>query len=107
MRQPSTPHPVPRPDRLGAGPIVLGWPPTRDDEVLSGRGQVSPPIRNAHEEADDDEESRGTGTPGLDTPARGDGTRVLVDRIWPRGLAKTKADLHEWCKEVAPSTELP
>jgi uncharacterized protein YeaO (DUF488 family) len=41
-----------------------------------------------------------------DTPARGDGTRVLVDRIWPRGLAKTKADLHEWCKEVAPSTEL-
>jgi uncharacterized protein YeaO (DUF488 family) len=41
-----------------------------------------------------------------DTPARGDGTRVLVDRIWPRGLTKTKADLDEWCKEVAPSTEL-
>jgi len=41
-----------------------------------------------------------------DTPARDDGTRVLVDRIWPRGLAKTKADLDEWCKEVAPSTEL-
>ena len=41
-----------------------------------------------------------------DPPARGDGTRVLVDRLWPRGLTKTKADLDEWCKEVAPSTEL-
>ena len=41
-----------------------------------------------------------------DTPARGDGTRALVDRIWPRGLTKEKADLDEWCKEVAPSTEL-
>jgi len=41
-----------------------------------------------------------------DPKKRGDGTRVLVDRIWPRGLAKAKADLHEWCKEVAPSTEL-
>jgi len=41
-----------------------------------------------------------------DPPIRGDGVRVLVDRIWPRGLAKTKADLDEWCKEVAPSTEL-
>jgi len=41
-----------------------------------------------------------------DPKKRGDGTRVLVDRIWPRGLTKAKADLHEWCKEVAPSTEL-
>jgi hypothetical protein len=41
-----------------------------------------------------------------DTPVRGDGTRVLVDRIWPRGITKAKADLDEWCKEVAPSTEL-
>jgi uncharacterized protein YeaO (DUF488 family) len=41
-----------------------------------------------------------------DAPERGDGTRVLVDRIWPRGLAKSKADFDEWCKEVAPSTEL-
>ena len=41
-----------------------------------------------------------------DTPAAEDGTRVLVDRIWPRGLAKAKADLDEWCKQVAPSTEL-
>lgn len=41
-----------------------------------------------------------------DTPAQGDGTRVLVDRIWPRGLAKAKAGLDEGCKQVAPSTEL-
>ena len=34
------------------------------------------------------------------------GARVLVDRIWPRGLSKEKADLDEWCKQVAPSTEL-
>lgn len=36
----------------------------------------------------------------------GEGSRVLVDRIWPRGLSKEKADLDEWCKAVAPSTEL-
>jgi uncharacterized protein YeaO (DUF488 family) len=41
-----------------------------------------------------------------DAPARGDGNRVLVDRIWPRGLTKEKAALDEWCKAVAPSTEL-
>ena len=36
----------------------------------------------------------------------GDGARVLVDRIWPRGLTKAKAALDEWCKHVAPSDEL-
>lgn len=41
-----------------------------------------------------------------DEPADQDGTRVLVDRIWPRGLSKAKADLDEWCKDVAPSTGL-
>lgn len=41
-----------------------------------------------------------------DAPSRGDGNRVLVDRIWPRGLTKEKAHLDEWCKAVAPSTEL-
>jgi uncharacterized protein YeaO (DUF488 family) len=39
-------------------------------------------------------------------PQPGDGTRVLVDRIWPRGLTKAKAALNEWCKDVAPSDEL-
>jgi uncharacterized protein YeaO (DUF488 family) len=35
-----------------------------------------------------------------------DGFRVLVDRIWPRGLAKEDANLHSWEKDVAPSHEL-
>ena len=35
-----------------------------------------------------------------------DGTRVLVDRVWPRGLSKDKARLDAWEKDVAPSTEL-
>jgi len=37
---------------------------------------------------------------------RHDDVRVLVDRIWPRGVTKERADLDEWCKDVAPSTEL-
>ncbi len=41
-----------------------------------------------------------------DEPASGDGARVLVDRIWPRGLSKDKAGFDEWCKAVAPSTAL-
>jgi uncharacterized protein YeaO (DUF488 family) len=41
-----------------------------------------------------------------DERKRGDGRRVLVDRIWPRGLSKDKADLDDWCKTVAPSTAL-
>ncbi len=39
-------------------------------------------------------------------PELADGARVLVDRIWPRGLSKAKAALDEWCKDVAPSGEL-
>jgi len=39
-------------------------------------------------------------------PEPGDGARVLVDRIWPRGLTKAAAALDEWCKDVAPSDEL-
>ena len=37
---------------------------------------------------------------------KGDGKRILVDRLWPRGLTKEKADVDLWLKEVAPSTEL-
>nr|WP_243719516.1 DUF488 domain-containing protein [Actinomadura sp. KC06] len=36
----------------------------------------------------------------------GDGKRILVDRVWPRGLSKEKARLDEWAKDVAPSTGL-
>lgn len=39
-------------------------------------------------------------------PSGDDGYRVLVDRLWPRGVSKEKADLDRWLKEVAPSTEL-
>jgi uncharacterized protein YeaO (DUF488 family) len=35
-----------------------------------------------------------------------DGARVLVDRVWPRGIKKDEADLELWLKDVAPSTEL-
>ena len=41
-----------------------------------------------------------------DEPQADDGTRVLVDRLWPRGLSKARARLDEWCRTVAPSTEL-
>jgi len=39
-------------------------------------------------------------------PARGDGYRVLVDRLWPRGLGKSQAALHTWLRDLAPSDEL-
>lgn len=39
-------------------------------------------------------------------PEKSDGTRILVDRLWPRGLTKEKAAVDLWLKEIAPSTEL-
>jgi uncharacterized protein YeaO (DUF488 family) len=39
-------------------------------------------------------------------PARSDGYRVLVDRLWPRGLSKSQAALHTWLRDLAPSDEL-
>jgi uncharacterized protein YeaO (DUF488 family) len=39
-------------------------------------------------------------------PSRADGERILVDRLWPRGLTKTRAALDEWLRELAPSDEL-
>ncbi|MCX4514853.1 DUF488 family protein [Streptomyces sp. NBC_01619] len=41
-----------------------------------------------------------------DDPRPDDGTRVLVDRLWPRGVSKERAAVEEWLKEVAPSGEL-
>ncbi|MER6474247.1 DUF488 domain-containing protein [Streptomyces collinus] len=41
-----------------------------------------------------------------DPPESGDGLRVLVDRLWPRGLAKEAARIDEWPKDITPSTEL-
>ena len=41
-----------------------------------------------------------------DAASREDGKRILVDRLWPRGISKEKAALDQWMKEIAPSTEL-
>ncbi len=41
-----------------------------------------------------------------DPPARGDGKRFLVDRLWPRGMTKAKLRLDDWLKDVAPSNAL-
>lgn len=41
-----------------------------------------------------------------DEPSSADGYRVLVDRIWPRGISKERAALDHWARDLAPSTEL-
>jgi len=41
-----------------------------------------------------------------DPAEAGDGYRVLIDRLWPRGVSKERAHLDEWARELAPSTEL-
>lgn len=41
-----------------------------------------------------------------DPPEEGDGERILVERLWPRGVTKEKAHLDGWLKDLAPSTEL-
>jgi uncharacterized protein YeaO (DUF488 family) len=57
----------------------------RYEELMAAKVQV----KRVHDDATDE-----------------DGQRVLVDRVWPRGLSKASADLSEWCKDVAPSTTL-
>lgn len=41
-----------------------------------------------------------------DPPAKDDGWRVLVDRLWPRGLSKSDAALDEWARDIAPSPQV-
>jgi uncharacterized protein YeaO (DUF488 family) len=41
-----------------------------------------------------------------DPASKGDGRRILVDRLWPRGLSKARAKLDAWMKDIAPSDEL-
>jgi uncharacterized protein YeaO (DUF488 family) len=41
-----------------------------------------------------------------DPPGKNDGRRILVDRLWPRGISKEKAKIAFWAKEISPSTEL-
>src|SRR5438874_6420266 len=49
---------------------------------------------------------QGSGNRVYEKPNRADGVRVLVDRLWPRGLTKTAASLDAWLKNLAPSDEL-
>ena len=41
-----------------------------------------------------------------EAPAPQDGTRILIDRLWPRGIKKEALAVDQWCKELAPSTAL-
>jgi uncharacterized protein YeaO (DUF488 family) len=41
-----------------------------------------------------------------DTPSASDGTRILVDRLWPRGVSKASARVDDWRRDLAPSAEL-
>lgn len=41
-----------------------------------------------------------------DAPEKTDGIRILVDRLWPRGLSRDRADVDLWLKDIAPSAEL-
>ena len=41
-----------------------------------------------------------------DKPAKSDGHRVLIDRLWPRGVKKNQARIDQWLKDIAPSTKL-
>lgn len=41
-----------------------------------------------------------------DKPEKDDGMRILIDRLWPRGLTKEKAKVDLWLKEISPSTQL-
>jgi uncharacterized protein YeaO (DUF488 family) len=41
-----------------------------------------------------------------DQPEKTDGKRILVDRLWPRGLSREKAQIDEWFRDIAPSDEL-
>ncbi len=43
---------------------------------------------------------------GYEPPAAADGQRLLIDRLWPRGVSKAQAKVDRWIKDVAPSTDL-
>lgn len=74
----------------GLGPVqrLHGFPGSPEVTVATSRNRVKVGVARVYDEAQ----------PG--------GTRVLVDRLWPRGIAKNAAPFEQWCKDVAPSTEL-
>ena len=41
-----------------------------------------------------------------EAPSKSDGKRILIDRLWPRGISKEKAEIHYWAKTISPSTQL-
>ena len=76
---------------------------------MSGRRRSSSPVCYADEVQSAPARNK---TPSIrikriyDAPARTDGFRVLVDRLWPRGIRKDAAKLDAWVREVAPSPKL-
>ena len=68
--------------------------------------ELSSPACYAHEFAGDDALAGFAVKRIQEPPAAVDGYRILVDRLWPRGISKARAALDEWCVDVAPSTAL-
>lgn len=103
----------------GGGPARTPPSPSRPDNVISRESGPRNPLASSDIVANDSPTSPGTGDKdGLtrrshvrvgrvyDQRGSRDHLRVLVDRLWPRGLSKARADIDEWCKQVAPSTAL-
>lgn len=104
----------------GGGPARAQFPSTRPGKVLSGDGRSGDPFPAALDTvANDWPTPRGTSEKdGLTARERvrvgrvyderesHDHFRVLVDRLWPRGLSKARADIDEWCQGIAPSGAL-
>src|ERR1700755_1754017 len=88
----------PSADQYPAGAHEYQGPAVRESAPSGGGGYSVGPMVDAH------------GTVRIariyDEPSADDGRRILVDRLWPRGVSKERAHLDDWCKEIAPSTEL-
>jgi len=69
--------------------VILGQFKVNRDQVKGEKKRMDIEIRRVYE-----------------PPEPTDGTRILVDRLWPRGLSKEAAKINYWSKEIAPSTEL-
>jgi uncharacterized protein YeaO (DUF488 family) len=72
-------------------------------QAAQGRSR---PDRSSHAAGSDGSAAPVTIARVYELSGRGRGNRVLVDRLWPRGVRKDEAPFGHWCKDVAPSTEL-
>ncbi len=97
----------------GRSLIVLGCFHVSQQNTFTGRltpAMLAEVLRAAQRLADDDATGGRAMTVQVkrvyEDEAEGDGERILVDRLWPRGISKDRADLTQWCKAIAPSTEL-